>query len=49
MHRMGRNILTMPNHTSKDLDDGKFYNVAIRIVDIFGNDASSTVGVDLRK
>ena len=46
---MGRNILTIPNHTSKDLDSGKFYNVAIRVVDIFGNDASNTVRVDLRK
>lgn len=49
MRRMGRNILTMPNHTSKDLDVGKLYNVAIRIVDIFGNDASNTVSIDLRK
>jgi adenine-specific DNA-methyltransferase len=48
IRRMGRSILTVPNHTSKDLDVGKLYNVAIRIVDIFGNDASNTVYVDLR-
>jgi hypothetical protein len=46
---MGRNTVMIPSHTSKDLDGGKLYNVAIRIVDIFGNDASNTVSVDLRK
>ena len=49
MRRMGRNTVMIPSHTSKDLDGGKLYNVAIRIVDIFGNGASNTVSVDLRK
>jgi hypothetical protein len=32
---------------SKELESGKLYTVAIRVVDIFGNDASGTVTVDL--
>jgi adenine-specific DNA-methyltransferase len=49
MRRMGRNIIMIPSQTSKDLAGRKIYNIAIRIVDIFGNDASNTVSVDLRK
>jgi DNA modification methylase len=48
MRKMGRKILTIPKHISKDLEGGKLYNVAIRVVDIFGNNASNTVNVDLR-
>lgn len=48
MRRVGRSSNAIPNHITKDLDCGKLYNIAIRIVDIFGNDASSTVNVDLR-
>jgi adenine specific DNA methylase Mod len=48
MRKMGRKILTIPKNTSKDLEGGKLYNVAIRVVDIFGNNASNTVNVDLR-
>ena len=49
MRRMGRNIVTTPRSTSKELDAGKLYTIAIRVVDIFGNDASNTVNIDLRK
>jgi adenine-specific DNA-methyltransferase len=48
MRKMGRKILTIPKHISKDLEGGKLYNIAIRVVDIFGNNASNTVNVDLR-
>jgi adenine-specific DNA-methyltransferase len=48
MRRMGRNIFSIPKQTSKELEGGKQYNIAIRVVDIFGNDASNTVAVDLR-
>lgn len=47
MRRMGRNILQIPRSTSRELGTGK-YTIAIRVVDIFGNDASSIVNVDLR-
>ena len=48
MRRMGRKSSQIPVSTSKDLVLGKIYEVAIRIVDIFGNDASKNVTVDLR-
>jgi adenine-specific DNA-methyltransferase len=47
MRRMGRNILQIPRSTSRELGTGK-YTIAIRVVDIFGNDASGIVNVDLR-
>ena len=46
--RVGRNTIAIPQHITKDLDNGKLYNIAVRVVDIFGNDASSTICVDLR-
>jgi len=48
MRRMGRNIVTTPKSTCKELDAGKLYTIAVRVVDIFGNDASNTVNIDLR-
>jgi hypothetical protein len=48
MRKTGRNVLPIPKHTSKELEGGKLYTIAIRVVDIFGNDASNTVNVDLR-
>ena len=48
MRRMGRNIQSIPKSTSKELEGGKLYTIAIRVVDIFGNDASNTVNVDLK-
>jgi len=48
MRRVGRSTNVIPNLISRDLEGGKLYNIAMRVVDIFGNDASSTVNVDLR-
>jgi adenine-specific DNA-methyltransferase len=48
MRRIGRNIQSIPKSTSKELEGGKLYTIAIRVVDIFGNDASNTVNVDLK-
>lgn len=48
MRRMGRKSMQIPVAISKEIDSGKLYDVAIRIVDIFGNDAAKTVTVDLR-
>jgi hypothetical protein len=48
MRRVGRSTNPIPDHIAKDLDCGKMYNIAVRVVDIFGNDTSSTVNVDLR-
>jgi adenine specific DNA methylase Mod len=49
MRRVGRNIQLVPKHTSKELDDGKLYTIAIKVVDVFGNDTTGTVNVDLIK
>jgi len=48
MRKTGRNVIPIPKDTSKELEGGKSYTIAIRVVDIFGNDASNTVNVDLR-
>jgi adenine-specific DNA-methyltransferase len=48
MRRIGRNIQSIPKSTSKELEGGKLYTIAIRVVDIFGNDAGNTVKVDLK-
>jgi adenine-specific DNA-methyltransferase len=48
MRRLGRNILPVVSTTSKEIESGKLYTIAVRVVDIFGNDASNTVNVDLR-
>jgi adenine-specific DNA-methyltransferase len=48
MRKTGRNVLPIPKYTSKELEGGKLYTIVIRVVDIFGNDASNAVNVDLR-
>lgn len=48
MRKTGRNVTPIPKYTNKELEGGKLYAIAIRVVDIFGNDASNTVNVDLR-
>ena len=48
MRKTGRNVTPIPKYTNKELEGGKLYSIAIRVVDIFGNDASNTVNVDLR-
>ncbi|MFL6346086.1 MAG: DNA methyltransferase [Nitrososphaeraceae archaeon] len=49
MRRVGRNIQSIPKYTSKELEGGKLYTIAIKVVDIFGNDTTGTINVDLTK
>ncbi len=44
----GKKIQTVPIKSSYDLEKGKEYTIAIRLVDIFGNDATATLKIDLR-
>ena len=44
----GKRVQTVPTKTSKGLERGREYSIAIRVVDIFGNDATAVVDVDLR-
>ena len=44
----GKRVKTVPTRTSKELVAGRGYSIAIRVVDIFGNDATAVVDVDLR-
>jgi adenine-specific DNA-methyltransferase len=44
----GKKVKTVPTKTSKELERGREYSIAIRVVDIFGNDATAVVDVDLR-
>jgi len=39
----------VPTKTTYELETGREYTIAIRVVDIFGNDATATVKVDLRR
>lgn len=48
MRKTGRNVLPIPKYTSKELEGGKLYTIVIKVVDIFGNDVSNAVNVDLR-
>ena len=49
MRRVCRSIQSVPKYTSKEFEGGRLYRIAIKVVDIFGNDISSTVNVDLTK
>lgn len=44
----GRKIEPIPRKVSQVLPAGRAYTVAIRVVDVFGNDASKTTPIDLR-
>ena len=44
----GKRVKTVPIKTTHELEVGREYTIAIRVVDIFGNDATATVKVDLR-
>jgi len=44
----GKKIQTVPLKSSYDLENGKEYTIAIRLVDIFGNDATATLKINLR-
>ena len=48
MREVGRSIHPIPAYTSKELEGGKLYSIAIRVVDIFGNCTTNSVNVDLR-
>jgi len=45
----GKRVKTVPTKTSKELGGGREYSIAIRVVDVFGNDATAVVDVDLRR
>ncbi|MCK4730935.1 MAG: hypothetical protein KAT65_00625, partial [Methanophagales archaeon] len=45
----GKRVKTVPVKMKKELDTGKEYTVAVRVIDIFGNDATATTKIDLRK
>jgi len=45
----GKRVKTVPTKTTYELETGREYTIAIRVVDIFGNDATATVKVDLRR
>ncbi len=49
MRQNGREISMVPHVTSKTFEDTKEYWVAVRVVDVFGNDATATMRIDLRK
>jgi DNA modification methylase len=44
----GKRAKTVPVKMKKKLDTGKEYTVAVRVIDIFGNDATATTKIDLR-
>jgi len=44
----GRNMEPVPTRASKELPTGRKYTIAVRAVDIFGNDATATCTADLR-
>ena len=45
----GKRAKTVPVKMKKELDTGKEYTVAVRVIDIFGNDATATTKIDLRR
>jgi hypothetical protein len=47
MRRKGNKLVSVPKYASKELEAKKLYTIAVRVVDVFGNDAASTVAVDL--
>ena len=45
----GKRAKTVPVKMKNQLDTGKEYTVAVRVIDIFGNDATATTKIDLRR
>jgi adenine-specific DNA-methyltransferase len=45
----GRQIQRIPKSVSKEMKEQSKLTIAVRLVDIFGNDASATQVVDLRR
>jgi DNA modification methylase len=48
MRGLGRRVKIVPIEMSKILKRGKEYKIAVRVVDIFGNDATSILEIDLK-
>jgi adenine-specific DNA-methyltransferase len=48
MRRMRNKLMVVPKTATQELEAKKLYTIAVRVVDIFGNDAAGTVQVDLR-
>jgi DNA modification methylase len=48
MRRLGRKTVPIPRTTSKEIESGRSCTVAIRVVDIFGNDAGNSLKIQLR-
>jgi len=48
MRGTGRRTKVVTTQASAELEMGKKYTIAVRVVDVFGNDAAGTVEVDLR-
>lgn len=44
----GKRVKTVPTKTFNELEMGKIHAIALRVVDIFGNDATATIKIDLR-
>lgn len=44
----GKNTKTVGTRANTTLETGKRYDVAVRVVDVFGNDATATTSIDLR-
>jgi adenine-specific DNA-methyltransferase len=45
----GKRAKTVPVKMKKELETGKEYTAAVRLIDIFGNDATATIRIDLRR
>lgn len=45
----GRDIKEIPKTATKEIETGKRVTIAVRLVDVFGNDASASQVIDLRR
>jgi adenine-specific DNA-methyltransferase len=48
MRQLGNRVVSAPRTTIKEFEAKRLYTIAVRVVDVFGNDAASTVNIDLR-
>jgi hypothetical protein len=44
----GRKVIPVPRMVTQNLQTGRKFEIAVRVVDVFGNDASKTLPIDLR-
>ena len=49
MRRVGRRIQSVPKYTSREFEGAILCTIAIKVVDIFGNETTGTVNMDLTK